>query len=112
MMRRLPLLLIALVGVWLWQAGARERQIIWRLPFERVDVEQVEIQLRTEDGELIERRINYAPVPAELTQKVSLAEGRYLAQLFIQRRGKEAQVLQIPVEVTGEVVMPTVPSPR
>lgn len=112
MLRRLPLLLIAVIGVWLWQQGPSDRQIIWRLPFDRVNVEELEIQLRDEEGDLIERIIRYAPVPGEITQEVSVGPGTYQGQLFIKRRGKPTELLTVPVQVEGDVAMPHVPMPK
>lgn len=108
--RRLPLLLAIAVGLWLWRSGEEsERTLIWRLPGDRATVERVEIQLMDDDGSVLRRETLYyqTGAPPEITQRYRIDEGSYQARLFITRRGEPPQVLEVPVVVQGEEIIPS-----
>ncbi|MBI3183189.1 MAG: hypothetical protein HYZ28_13715 [Myxococcales bacterium] len=88
--KRLPLLLVALVGLWLWKGGGglfpTGRELVYELPIDST-IREVEIQLW--DGEELLKReaISFADGPApSVVQKLPLKEGEYLARVFIRRR--------------------------
>jgi hypothetical protein len=113
LLRRLPLLIVAVIGIWLWQTSVgSERQLIWQIPASIGAVEQVEIQLRDEGGELVKREAWFfeSRRPGELTQEVKLRSGQYLAQIFLTREGK-TRTVQVPVNIDGDIVVVRVRPP-
>jgi hypothetical protein len=91
LLRRLPILLVAAVGVWMWKGGGgyfpSPREILWELGPNRAGIREVEIQLADEKGALVKRDqffFHEAP-PAEVAEKVRLSEGSYPARVFIKR---------------------------
>lgn len=100
--RRLPILVVAAVGIWLWRAGNAEREIYWRLPPDRASISQLEIQLRSEDGTLVKReafsgaRLSQSD---EITQKISAPDGTYDAIIVIDREGGEQRIERRQIEV-------------
>ncbi|MGA9523924.1 MAG: hypothetical protein WBV82_20855 [Myxococcaceae bacterium] len=113
LMRRLPLLIIAVIGIWLWQTSfGSERQVIWQIPASIGAVERVEIQLHDQDGELVKREAWYFEDkrPGELTQQLKLRSGEYQAQIFVTRDG-QTRTVQMPVQVDGDIVVVRVRPP-
>ena len=87
-LRRLPLLIVVAVGVWLWRAGAfpQEREIVWQLG-PSASAHELEIQILDEQGALLAREqlFFHKSAPRDVIQKVRLADGAYRARLFIRR---------------------------
>ena len=113
LLRRLPLLLVAVIGIWLWKTSVgSERELIWQVPASVGAVERVEIQLRDPEGELVKREAWFleGKRPGELTQKLKLPSGEYQAQIFVTRAGKTRSV-QMPVTVDGDIVIVQVRPP-
>ncbi len=106
--KRLPLIVAALLGLWLWQGGAgflpTEREVIWQLPGEAADIRQVELQLwRGED--LLQRiELKYPQgASGDPVAKLSLKPGAYVARAFVRRAGgSAAQPFSKPVQVSDE----------
>ncbi len=113
LLRRLPLLIVAVIGIWLWKAHVgSERQVIWQLPASVGAVERVEIQLRDQGGDLVKREAWFLENqrPGELTQNVKLPSGEYQAQIFVTREGK-TRTVQMPVSIDGDIVVVRVRPP-
>ena len=113
LMRRLPLLIVAAIGIWLWQTSVgSERQVIWQIPASVGAVERVEIQLRDQGGELVKREAWFFEDkrPGELTQQLKLRAGEYQAQIFITRGG-QTRTVQMPVHVDSDIVVVRVRPP-
>lgn len=90
LLKRLPLLLFALLGIWLWQGGAgffpTERELTWRLWGEYGQIRKVELQLWQGDSLVKREELSYPTgVTFEPTQKVPLSPGQYAAKVFIWR---------------------------
>jgi hypothetical protein len=91
LLRRLPLLLVVGMGLWLWQGSdVPERELVWRLegPGWR-GLRGVELQVKDADGELLKREEHFfrdAP-PDAVTMKVELSAGTYQVWVFERREG-------------------------
>jgi hypothetical protein len=108
LVRRLPLLIVVLAGLWLFRDRGDERELVWRLPRERADIERIELQLRDPKGALVQRSeffLGAGPVPEEISVKLRLEEGRYDSQLHASLRGGGERTWTSPVEVRGDVVI-------
>ena len=105
-LRRLPIIAVAAIGVWLWQGGAREREIFWQLPADRAGIERVKLVLKTADGQLVRSDEQFfedgRPVPSEIVTQIRVPDGRYRAEVTVRRRGVGAQVQTRDVRVEGE----------
>ncbi len=104
--KRLPLLLLAALGLYLWQVtGTPERNIALQLEGPSwSSVRAVDFQISDPQGELLKREERFFPSgpPPELTYKVDLPEGTWDAALFVKREGSDARVrLETPL-VVGE----------
>lgn len=94
--KRLPLVLAALLGVWGWKySGALfpvERELVWTKPSEAQDVRRLEIQI-WQNGELVKRDVHVFPqgMSFDLSQKASLKQGEYEAQVFVEKISAKAQ---------------------
>ncbi|HVG58345.1 MAG TPA: hypothetical protein VNA24_07295 [Hyalangium sp.] len=92
-MKRLPLLVMAGLGVWLWQATSTpERELVWRLDGSNwTAVRAIDFQVTAPDGNIIKREErffdNKGP-PPEVTLKLELSEGSYHVLLFVQEEGR------------------------
>jgi hypothetical protein len=91
LMKRLPLLVMAAVGVWIWQATATpERELVWRLDGSGWSaVRGLDFQVTGEDGKILKREERFfstAP-PPEVTLKVALPEGSYRTLIFVKEAG-------------------------
>lgn len=92
LVKRLPLLVLVALGLWLWQAfSAPERELVLRLEgpgWQRVRT--VEVQVLDEAGALLrreERFFSSAP-PGELVLQVKLREGTYQVWVFAREPGQ------------------------
>jgi hypothetical protein len=92
LLKRLPLLVLVALGLWLWQAlSAPERELVLRLEgpgWQRVRA--VEVQVLAEGGELLRREERFfsgAP-PGELVVQVELREGAYQVWVFAREPGQ------------------------
>ena len=76
-------------GVWLWNNGrfAQTREVDWQVGEDRFSIREVEIQIWNQQGELLKREQLFFPdgAPAQIVQKVPLADGDYLARVFVKR---------------------------
>ena len=104
--KRLPLLLLAALGLYLWQVtGTPERNIAFQLEGPNwSSVRAVDFQISDPQGEILKREERFFPSgpPPELTYKVDLPEGTWDAALFVKREGSDARVrLETPL-VVGE----------
>ncbi|MBN1203617.1 MAG: hypothetical protein JXB05_01665 [Myxococcaceae bacterium] len=91
-MKRLPLLVLAGLGLWLWQVtGTPERELVWQLDGAGWSaVRGLEFQVTGADGQLLKREERFfsAAPPAELTLKVELPEGPYRVLIFVKEEGR------------------------
>lgn len=106
LVRRLPLLLVAAVGIWLFQSRGSERTLIWQLPRDRAQITQLEVQLWDAEGTLLKRETFFfeSGAPAEVPQKVTLPEGTYQAQIFIGRSGAPTRGIERALKVDAETI--------
>ncbi|HZH02289.1 MAG TPA: hypothetical protein VEY30_00815 [Myxococcaceae bacterium] len=113
LLRRLPLLVVAGVGVWLLRSGpgARPRELVWRLPRDAQALRSVDIQILDPAGALLKREVfSFQQPPAvDLRQTVNLPEGRYTARVFVEAGPGESRTrhAERPLELRGDVT-PTV----
>lgn len=100
LMRRLPILLLVVLGLWLWQrTDVPERELVWRLEGPGwSDIRVVELQVKTAEGELLKRQEHFlqAPPPGSLTLKAELPSGRY--EVWVFARGEEGPSRPLRVE--------------
>ncbi|MDY7231100.1 hypothetical protein [Hyalangium rubrum] len=92
MMKRLPLLVLAGLGLWLWQVTRTpERELVWQLDGSGWGaVRSLDFQVTAEDGRIVKREERFfseAP-PAEVKVKVDLPEGTYRALIFVKEPGR------------------------
>lgn len=91
-MKRLPLLVLAGVGMWLWQVtGTLERELVWRLDGSAWSaVRALDFQVMDADGKLLKREERFFAkgAPPEVTLKASLPEGSYRALIFVTEEGR------------------------
>jgi len=118
LLRRVPVLLVAAVGIWLWRGGGgwvpTERTVSFRFgpgaPPARVDV-----QLYDAEGHLLaqqERAVRPGEPLAELSLKVQARPGTLQARIFRWRApgsAPEPVRLDVPVPGTDEAVGVDVP---
>lgn len=108
LVRRAPLLLVALIGLWLYQSGGKERTLIWQLPQERAELVSFEIQLIDQDGTLVKREAFFfdrGKAPNDVAQKVKLKDGVYQAQVFFGfGEGRATKAVRRSVTVEGETI--------
>jgi hypothetical protein len=106
-LRRLSLLALVAIGLWLWKSAwfVQNRDLYWQLGEDRSTVREVEIQIWTTRGELLKRGVFFFAdgAPAEIIQQVALKQGVYLTRVFVKRTGypsgvQYAQTLQIGAE--------------
>lgn len=88
LLRRLPFLLIAAGGIWLFAPGGESdpKLLRWRLPAERADWKSLEIELVDPEGHLLKREQFqfHAPPGPELEQKIAAPSGHYTAKIYIE----------------------------
>jgi hypothetical protein len=90
--KRLPLLVMAALGVWLWQTtGTPERELVWQLDGSGWSaVRALDFQVTAPDGKILKREERFfsgAP-PYEVTLKVDLPEGTYRTLIFVKEEGR------------------------
>jgi hypothetical protein len=92
LMKRLPLLVLAALGFWLWQATSTpERELVWRLEGSGWSaVRGLDFQVTGADGTVLKREERFftGTPPAEVTLKVALPEGSYRALIFVREEGR------------------------
>ena len=95
LLRRLPLLALVGVGLWLWQATEPpEHSLVWRLDGAGWSaVRGLEFQVTGPDGQTLKREEHFFPAapPSEVTLKVDLPEGSYRALIFVKEPGQPAR---------------------
>jgi hypothetical protein len=88
LMRRLPLLALVGVGLWLWRATEPpEHELVWRLDGAGWSaVRGLDFQLTGPDGRILKREEHFFPAapPPEVKVKVDLPEGTYRALIFVK----------------------------
>ena len=106
--KRLPLILLGLLGIWMWQGGgglvSTEHTLVWKIPGAYASVRKVEAQLWDAD-ELLLRFELETPTGLNLDpeRKVVLKRGRYRSELLVWREGsREPQTRRTQVEVGAE----------
>lgn len=92
LMKRLPLLVMAALGVWLWQTtGTPERELVWQLDGSGwAAVRALDFQVTAEDGKILKREERFftgAP-PYEVSLKVALPEGTYRTLIFVKEENR------------------------
>lgn len=112
LLRRLPLLVVLAAGIVLWNSPLfpQSRELTWRLPEDRAGIESVEIQLWDSAHRLVQReQVFGGRAGGEILERVSLAKGLYIADIFIRRNGQENH-LRLDVSVGDEnAYMLTIP---
>lgn len=92
LMKRLPLLVLAGLGLWLWQVTSTpERQLVWQLDGSGWSaVRSLDIQVQGAGGQIVKREERFftAAPPSEVTLKVDLPEGSYQALIFVKEEGR------------------------
>ncbi len=92
LMKRLPLLVMAGLGVWLWQVtGTPERELVWRLDgSDWARVRAMDFQVTASDGTILKREERFFAngAPPEVTLKVELPEGSYRALIFVKEEDR------------------------
>lgn len=92
LMRRLPVLLLVGLGLWVWKrTEVPERELVWRLEGPGWgEIRTLEFQLKTPEGELLEREVHSlsSATPGSITLKTEdLPSGSYEVWVFV--RGEE-----------------------
>lgn len=91
-MKRLPLLVMAALGVWLWQVtGTPERELVWRLDGSSwAAVRSMDFQVTAPDGKILKREELFfaAGAPPEVALKVELPAGSYRVLIFVREEGR------------------------
>jgi hypothetical protein len=91
-MKRLPLLVLAGLGLWLWQAtGTPERELVWQLEGSGWSaVRSLDFQVTGPEGQILKREERFfsAGPPGEVTLKVELPAGTYRALIFVKEPGR------------------------
>ncbi|WP_371876594.1 hypothetical protein, partial [Pyxidicoccus fallax] len=94
--KRLPVLLLAALGFWLWRTtGTPEREL--RLQFEGPGwsaVRAMDLQVLDEEGKVLKREERFfaSGPPPEVTVEVDLPEGTWRTWLFVKLEGREERV--------------------
>lgn len=92
LLKRLPLLVLAALGIWLWQGTSTpERELVWQLEGSGWSaVRALDFQVTDTEGKILKREERYfaAAPPSEVTLKVSLPEGSYQTLIFVKEEGR------------------------
>jgi hypothetical protein len=106
--KRLPLLLLAALGLWLWRTtGTPEREL--RFQFDGPGwsaARALDLQVVDDEGKSLKREERFyasGPPPEEMF-KVDLPEGTWRARLFVKLEGREQRVRLDESLVVGEGV--------
>jgi hypothetical protein len=105
LMKRLPLLVLAGLGLWLWQVTAPpERELVWRLEGGGWNsVRSLDIQVMNSEGQLLKRQERYfSERESEVKVKVDLPEGTYRVLFFITDRDRPAGPPVVEMLTIGE----------
>ncbi|MCP3142267.1 hypothetical protein [Pyxidicoccus xibeiensis] len=106
MAKRLPLLLLVLLGLWLWQSsGTPERELTFQLTGAGWSTTQaLDLQVLAEDGNVLKREERFfaSGPPPEVTFKVDLPEGTWRARLFVKQEGRDNRLRLDESLVVGE----------
>ncbi|ATB33723.1 hypothetical protein [Melittangium boletus] len=86
LLKRLPLLVLAVLGLWLWKRGeVPERELVWRLEGRDWSaIRSIDVQVKDADDELVKREIHTftdSP-PSALIVKATLPSGAYEVWIF------------------------------
>lgn len=106
------MLLFVALGVWLYQSNLfpQDRTLRWETGRSRAQIRAVELQLWTQEGQLLKREQWAFPhgAPGVVAQTVSLSEGTYDARYVIERqdRPQEAGRREVRVSDGAEYVLP------
>jgi len=108
LLQRLPLIVLAVLGVWWWQnsGGPRARSLSWELaPDEQQALSSVEIELWS-NGQLYRRERRFFPAdhpaPQILTQQGDLPPGDYQARLRFHKADGGTHLRETPFKLSGE----------
>ena len=115
LLKRLPLALVAVAGLWFFGRQDPMREIVWRLPDERASIQRLEIQLRDRTGLMRARSDIHYPAgaaPAEVSQKLRLADGPYDARVFVWTADGGSRTWELRLDVQSDVVVTPLPSPN
>ncbi len=89
LMKRLPLLVFAALGIWLWKSPVfpQTRHIVWQTGAAAADIRRVDVQLYSPGGELLKRDLREFPsgATADVVQDVALRQGTYDARFAVDR---------------------------
>jgi hypothetical protein len=99
LLKRLPILLLVAMGLWLWKGSSDERELVWVLEGPGwSDIRAMDFQVKNEAGELVKREAHSFPrgPPIVITEKVNLPSGRYEVWVFV--RGDTGVSKRLPVE--------------
>ena len=106
--KRLPLILLGLAGIWLWQGGgglvSTEHHVVWKVPGAYASVRRVEAEL-WEKEELLARIEIDAPAGLTLDPEktLTLRRGMYRSELRVWRQGaSQPEVRKVDFEVGPE----------
>jgi len=95
LVKRLPLLVMAALGVWLWQTtGTPERELVWQLDGSSWSaVRALDFQVVDPEGKILKREERFFPsgAPPEVTLKVKLPEGSYRTLIFVKEQGRPSR---------------------
>lgn len=104
--RRLPLLLLVALGVWLWRVTATpSREVVWQFDGPGwSEVRAIDFQMTSPSGELVEREERFfsAGPPPEVTTKMDLEAGTYRVLLFVKREGEEQRTRLVDTVTVGD----------
>ncbi|MFP2930025.1 hypothetical protein ACLESO_33485 [Pyxidicoccus sp. 3LG] len=96
MAKRLPLLLLLALGLWLWEtSGTPEREVTFQFSGPGWStVRALDLQVLAEDGNVLKREERFfaSGPPAEVTFKVDLPEGTWRARLYVKQEGREQRL--------------------
>ncbi|MFN7131875.1 MAG: hypothetical protein ACK4N5_07325 [Myxococcales bacterium] len=106
LLRRLPLLAVAAVGIWLLSSSApKETTLVYRLGARSAGLERLEVEVQRGAGEVVRRtefRFSDArPAPVEQPHALSLPKGDYRLRLALRYAGRD-DALERPLQFEGE----------
>lgn len=99
LLKRLPLLVLAGLFIWLWKGSSDERELVWVLEGPGwSDIRSMDFQVNNAAGELVERETHTFPRGPSIviTEKLNLPSGTYEVWVFV--RGESGPSRRLPVE--------------